>query len=198
MTPFAYRGDFQTVFCLGAPQKLLPGWGKGQRGGKLVPTHFATRATSSGFTLVSVEHLKHIGQAFQIWLCQPSWPRCLPVFAVYPVCGCRYFTEASQTALTPTANHRPSVTMTTALPECDVSFLSLLHCSRLGLLLAHLPLGWFHSSGLLVLLPSLLDPPEGWPWPLAYGLPASAGSSPAHSASPPTLVAPHLHAGYSI
>lgn len=172
--------------------------GERPAGWKTGSTHFATRATSSGFTLVGVEHLKHIGRAFQIWLCQPSWPRCLPVFAVYPECGCHYFTEASQTALTPIANRRPSVTMATALPECDTSFLSLPHCSGLGLPLAHLPLGWPHSSAPLVLLPSLLDPSEGLPWPLAYGLPASASSSPAHSAWPPTLVAPHLHAGHPI
>lgn len=159
MTPFAFSSDFQTVFCLGAPQKLLSGSGKGQRGGKLVPTCFATRATSSGFTLVGVEHLKHTGQAFQIWLCQPSWPCCLPVFAVYPVCGSHYFTEASQTALTPIANHRPSVTMATALPECNTLFLTLLHCFGLGLPLAHLPLGWPpHSSASLVLLLSLCRP----------------------------------------
>lgn len=163
MTPFAYSSDFQTVFYLGAPQKLLPGWGKGQQGRKLVPTHFAPRATSSGFRLVGAEYLKHTGQAFQIWLCQPAWSRCLPVFAVYHACGCHYFTEASQTALTPIANHRPSVTMATALPECDTSLLSLLHCSGFGLPLAHLPLDWPHSSAPLVLLLSLLNPSEGLP-----------------------------------
>lgn len=94
----------------------------------------------------------------------------MTVFAVYPECGCHYFTEASQTALTPIANRRPSVTMATALPECDTSFLSLLHCSGLGLPLAHLPLGWPHSSAPLVLLPSLLDPSEGLPclWHMVF------------------------------